>query len=157
MAAMKFTGLMGTQIVEDVNGTMKNAKKLVGSKRYRRPEKAMGIALTSHCIDQRHNWTAVDPYAGAIPRNVVLAQDVFQSPLANDSAPFKQIVTTNSTADYWSPTAQGMMAPVLDLTLVRDCYKEGDFAAMAFSWLGGLIHLYCYCCCAYAVALLCFA
>ena len=86
-------------------------------------------------LHQRHSYIPVDSCVGAIPRSAVLAKQTFQNSLNQDSMPFKEIVSTVQTADWWSPQACQINSPTCDLQLVRDC--AADFSRMRMAWLGG--------------------
>lgn len=45
-----YTGIVSTQLIEDLFGVMKNSNELRGTSRYRRPQRAMGKAITCNVL-----------------------------------------------------------------------------------------------------------
>lgn len=112
-------GLIATQVVEDSFGVMKNATQLRGSKRWRKPQKAMGVAIGRKVIDGRHRFKAIVPNVPLGRRTVRLKRSSFQQGKRSPSLCLAGIATTESKAKYHSPSPSDTGVAVADLAVMR--------------------------------------
>ena len=126
-----------TQVIEEVNGMVKNSKALKTVTRVRRPQKAMALVLQSNLFDKRHRWTNVETHAATGPKCQYMKASHFQAPKDKRSLPFKEVATPGPPK-WYSPTGNNFCAHIADLNLLAAARDAGDFNKVETSWVADL-------------------
>lgn len=134
-------GVIATQGCEDAIGTAKNSKQSKASTKYRRPEKAMGVVLAKEVLHQRHGYDVVATNSPLESRHSRLPPSSFRASKATRSMAFSEIVSTNSTPEWWSPAAQHNTTPHADSVVLRAAFEAGDLTKVEGCWMGKLFCL----------------
>ena len=99
------TGLMQSQIVEDIIGHQKNDKTTKAFNCFKRPISAMTTALKADIITNRHHFKTV---ATDIPiaKKRRLTEDHFHPNKLHQSLPFENIANYEQKASYYNPKSE---------------------------------------------------
>ena len=137
----RHSGVIATQIVEDINGEQNNSGQIRGAKKYRKPETGLATVLRNHTIDKRHHFQEVPFNLACTLKSSRLPDDAFVASPADDSLPFKEIESTKQETAWWSPSATNHTIPAADLSMLREVDRVDDFRLVRQAWLGKLFDL----------------
>ena len=125
-----------TQIIEEVNGIMKNKRNLRMTTRARRPQKAMGLVLQSKLFQKSHKWKSIPVEAPTGPKGKFISQSSFLAAAKGRSLPFHTIVSTLQAVPWYSPASKDYSANTADLQLIADARRKGDLDLVQNAWQG---------------------
>lgn len=126
LARTWFGGVLCSQIVEDSFAQMKNHRQVRGSRRLRKPQASMGVALTSGVMDRRHRYTTVPSDVPIFRRTLRLAKESFGGAyLPASSMDLSGIASGKSKAEWFSPKADDIGGPAADLSVLRSLWMQG--------------------------------
>jgi hypothetical protein len=100
LAVNRFSGIISSQLSEDTFNYAKNSNLLKGKRRFRRPQKAMGVVLAKKVISNVHKFKEVEIDSFIKEKMVCLPVEAFVAKPANASRSFKEIAGTNQTPTY---------------------------------------------------------
>lgn len=132
-----FTGIISSQICEDLIGIMKNSQVMKATTRYRKPEVSMGKAIVANTISGSHKYKAV-PISMTIPKSSKLSETAWRATDSMHSLDFKSVVTTSQAPPYPSQSATNACTRDADVNLIRSAHKRDDFGLMRKAWLGAI-------------------
>jgi hypothetical protein len=118
------TGLMQTQIVEDIIGHEKNNKQSQPLLRYRRPVASYMAGLSGKVIQERHQFTPISPDVALLSKGDKLGDAHFYPSRDAQSLPFHDIASFQAQAQFYSPQATYNSVPTADLTMHREYMKR---------------------------------
>lgn len=132
------SGVGSSQLCEDMFGYQKSSRIMKGKKKYRRPEKAMGICIARSVPDKLHKYKALEVETPLKAQSIRLPRTAFESCGEHFDNPldFKRIVSTSSKAPWYSPGAGGFSQAHADLALISDDFAAGQWAQVSQAWLG---------------------
>ena len=130
---------MATQVNEDSISAMKNNRKIMSGKRYRKPEWSMSAALISPLLDQRHKYRMSKADRAVSGKSARMPPEAFRAPTEDRSLDFSVIEGTTSTAGWYSPSHGNYMVPSVDLEMKRSCKAMGSLNLAADCWQGALV------------------
>lgn len=132
----RFSCLMTSQSIEDINNMEKNYKKCTGwGGRYRRPETSMFAAVDSQVLSKSHRFAPLEHKVAEHPA-APLPQDAFYSS-GTPSIPTGKIATTSQVAPYFSPAAESTGIAWGDAAVLHECVAHGGkFDILASCWQG---------------------
>lgn len=132
------SGLISSQICEDIFNHQKNSKILRGGRRFRRVERSMGVALSCKVVSQIHHYDAV-PSDTAVPaRSVRLPQEAFAAGSSDMSMKFGSISGTRAKTEWYSPGAPNFSQADADLHMILTAHRAGSWAMLSTAWIGAL-------------------
>lgn len=129
---------MASQACEDSFNFMKNSRLVKAKRRFRRPQKCFGVAVSRGVADVVHRYRGVPCDVPVDGRSIKLKRSVFEPDVRHASMQFSKISTTSSTPSWYSPSAENWTARDADLALLRECQIKGSFAEASTAWLGEL-------------------
>lgn len=135
----RFSGLGATTICEEAINVAKNNRRKAFGKRFRKPEAVMRTILGSDLMSKRHRFKEVEVDMMNTKKSDAVTKAAFMPDIKQASMAFSEIVTSSSTAPYWSPCAQGLSAPAADLKVMQE--TAPSFAAASTCWLGALFNI----------------
>ena len=138
LAAEKFSGVLATQISEDVHNHQKNASVIKGKKKYRRPEKAMGAALARKVLTCKHHYREPCLDVPLPQKSLRLPKSHFVPQKGLLSMKFGDVASTSAKTSWYSPSPANWGQRDSDLELLRVAKQKG-FAVLDTSWLGSVI------------------
>ena len=104
------SGLLQTQLIEDVIGSQKNDSSTQAVNKYKRPMAAMASALQSEIIDNRHQFNAIEVDLPLAKKRRL--QDVdFKADIEKQTLEFEQISNYEQKTSFWSPKAENNNVP----------------------------------------------
>jgi len=129
-----------TQVVKDSIGTMKNASAVRKCRKFRKPEAGMHAVIKHKVGSERHRFGGLPLDVPLESQSDRLATRCLRSEAVSRSMDFAKIVSTSQKAGWFSPFAQNIMIPFLDLQMARDIAPS--FRGIDTAWLGarGLCH-----------------
>jgi hypothetical protein len=130
------SGLVQTQIVEDVIGHQKNKPDGTSVIRYKRPIASMCSALAAEVIQTRHKFETVHADFGLASKADKPDPTHFEYKVSQQSLPFGEIATTASMPKYYSPKAEWNGTPAADLSLMKDFVVTRDTRVFVDADLG---------------------
>ena len=131
----RFSCLMQSQLVEDINNVENNFKQTTGwGGRYRRPETSMYAAIESQVVSKTHRF---DPLVAQPTDSVdeVLPERDFNSDKTS-TIPLDNIVSTTAASPYFSTTAEHLGISWADEAVIRNCVVEENYDLPRLCWQG---------------------
>ncbi len=140
LVSNKIMGITSTQLVEDCFNFQKNSKVVKGKKKFRRPEKTMGVILARQVLSKVHRYQEPTVDAPLSQRCVRLPATAFQPEAKPQKGgfPANQIVSTVAKAPWYSPPANSFTQQHADLALLSDASSSGKWPLLSSAWLGCL-------------------
>lgn len=132
-------GGLSTQIVEDGFNLAKNAKLLKAKKRFRKPEKAMGVMLSRGLVGRVHDFSAVPSDEGLQRQCARLPAAAFQPDNKGASFDFKGVCGTASSPSLYSAGVEAWCAPYAGLFMIEEAHRRQDWSILSSAWLGRLL------------------
>lgn len=119
-------GVLCSQVVEDAFAQMKNHRQVRGSRRLRKPQASMGVALTSGVMDKRHRYTTVASDVPIFRKTVRLAKESFGgADLPSCSMDLAGVASNKANPERFSPKADDIGGPAADLAVLRYLWLRG--------------------------------
>jgi hypothetical protein len=137
------TGLLQTQVIEDIIGHQKNNKQTQALQRYRRPVASMTAALGAHVLDERHKFETCSADYALKSKATRLKASHFLANREQQSLEFHRIASHASSTTWWSPAPENNSAPTSDLWLFRDYMEhknDGVFELAELGMVGNWTH-----------------
>lgn len=132
----RFSTIMQSQGVEDMNNYQKNAKQETNwGGRYRRPQTSLAITIRKATLQKVHRFKGLN-YNIAKQKAIPRLEKHDLAALGAPSLPVKQIASVSARALYWSPVAENVGVPVADLAILRSRFEDGRLADMSGTWCG---------------------
>jgi len=139
MAKEHTRGIISSVIVEDMLKHQKNTGQVKGSRRMRRPQRSMAVAIGNGLVEERYRYTAPKSEAFVGRKLTRLATSCFGVPQPKATIDVSGIATASSSPNYFSPTACNIGKPAADLPLLQLCrqmnssepLENTDFGAMS--------------------------
>lgn len=103
----RVSGILSTQICEDAIGAGKNAKTIIGNRRYRRPEASMAARLKNHVPDVIHKYQTPKATLPIGSKTMRVPDEAFRAKREHASMDFTSVVGTKQSADWWRGGPQG--------------------------------------------------
>lgn len=103
----RVSGILSTQICEDAIGAGKNAKTVIGNRRYRRPEASMAAILKNHVPDVIHRYQTPKATMPIGSKAMRVPDEAFRAKREHASMDFASVVGTKQSADWWCGGPQG--------------------------------------------------
>lgn len=128
-----------TQIVEDMNGEMKNSSQLKACRRYRKPALCPGVCLSKNIACNRHAFTSLSMVSPVPVFDAKLPADAFRVDRSKASHDFDGLVSS-SAATWWSPSATNLTIPCADVGMLRWAFEHNQFELLGKAWLGEVAH-----------------
>lgn len=118
-----------THIVDDCHGHQKNSSWTTTGRRFRKASVSMAVVLEQDVVGTRHRFK--NPAMNAPVRST-------DSKLGNEffTPDRKAIASTTQQAQWWSPSASGLMLPHSDFALLRQARDSGSFHNAPDAWFG---------------------
>ena len=135
------SGMIITQAVEDSFGEAKNARQIRGSKRFRKPARAMSIVLAKCVLNKRHRWRSVQQARLSLGLVEKLPKDVYSQARLDRSLKFESVVSTKRSPEHFSPSANNDCVPCADLSMLRGAHRRGNLKLVRRAWIGALAHI----------------
>lgn len=132
----RYSGLVGSQICEDILNSAKNANTLRNGNKFRRPERAMGAVLAREVPSSVHRYEGVAIDTPLPRRYVRLGREVFAANKVDASYNFSEVSSTKQKPDWYSPGAGKFTQADADLQVVMDAYQRSDWAILDTAWEG---------------------
>jgi hypothetical protein len=129
-------GNIATQLNEDFNGTMGNAKAMKQGRKFKRPERCMSVCIEKKIIDERHHYKTVKLDAPLQSLQARLPAAAFVPVAEKRSIPFQRIETTSQKAPYYSVATQNWHAPHADSYSLRQFNDDESMHNIDSLWLG---------------------
>ncbi|CAK0910335.1 unnamed protein product, partial [Prorocentrum cordatum] len=85
------SGLLMTQIVEDINGAQKNNRQVMSAARFRKPEESMTVALGSGILEERRDFDLLIPEHVYVAKSARLPAEAFRPSPATRSLKFERL------------------------------------------------------------------
>ncbi|CAK0878635.1 unnamed protein product [Prorocentrum cordatum] len=134
------SGLLMTQIVEDINGAQKNNRQVMSAARFRKPEKSMAVALGSGILEERRDFDLLMPEHVYVAKSARLPAEAFRPSPATRSLKFERLVSTTPSVPWHSPSAINVHANMADLVCLRTIHgSDKNFGRMENAWHGQLV------------------
>jgi hypothetical protein len=95
------SGMIITQAVEDSFGEAKSARQIRGSKRCRKPARAMSIVLAKCVLNKRHRWRSVQQARLSLGLVETFPKDVYSQARLTRSLKFESVVSTRRSLEYF--------------------------------------------------------
>jgi len=130
---------VSTQYVEEYIGLSKNSKKVIGVRKYRRPEMCLLQTLHGKLLSERHKYTEISTDRFVQDRTARLAKEAFTPSKQLQTMPFEDVVTTSQNTNYYSPSATNATVRDADVWLLRRAAQFKDLHAIRNAWLGRLL------------------
>ena len=129
----------GTQVIEDIIGTMKSCRRLKLTKKFSRPERGMGLTLKHNVLTKRHRYKTPSHDVPIGSKTLALPPTAFRAKVASRSLPFQEVVSSDQKASYYSPKAENFSVNCADLSLLRAVAPSNyDLTNV---WLGEFCHV----------------
>lgn len=125
LAKQMVSGVIGTQVIEDMFAVQKNATRVRGSRRARKPQASMGLALARGVIDKRHHYNLVESTIPIPRRTLRLDKPNFLTKEGECSIDLSNVATTSQRASYCSPGVENLGLAASDLTVLRAADLQG--------------------------------
>lgn len=132
----RFSAIMTTQSVEDVNHVQKKQRTRTGwGGRYRRPQTSMFSAVSSGILERSHRF---DPLRRAAIEGGCLEPLPETAFVAKEEASmnFDAIVTTSQSSPYFSPSAENIGVTWCDVALMREMVATSNHSLINLCWQG---------------------
>lgn len=168
----RYSTVMSSMGVEDMNNYQKNARSTNWGSRYRRPLTSLAVCVRHSLMSKKYSYDALPNTAAPIEVLPFGREDL--SSVGLGSLPFNAVAGTTQKAPYWSPSAENIAVASCDLVVLRElqdrledvqkCWlgffcdhshqlmfrkKQGRGPFSPGPWLVGLFHLKdsgCICC-----------
>ena len=153
-------GIITTHPVEDIHNVQKNSGQVRGTQKFRKPQRAMAVAISKQVLHKRHSYKARDVDSVHIPKTMALSGSAFEREKIKPSIDLSGIATTTQKAPYsshhqktlqfqvrilqrrglWSWTAEILQAALSTpaSVIVRTCLCGGGLEASFQHWTGTL-------------------
>lgn len=138
LLAARSTGTVSSQMCEDAFNFQKNSKVIRGKKKFRRPEKSWGVGLARKVMSSVHHYTELVVEDALKLQSVRMPRSSFAPEEGKSSMQFGEVVSTSSTAPWYSPGPPSFCQAHADLQLLLDCHSAGDWKRASLAWLGRL-------------------
>ena len=127
------SGVLSSVVVEDVNNVQKNSRQARGSMKFRRPERAMAVAVASKVLESRHKYIAIEPSSDVSRVGDVIGPEAFgkSGTTVQLSLSVKGVATYAQKANYFSPQAVNVSLPTADLAVLSELRKFPTLRAKA--------------------------
>jgi hypothetical protein len=126
--------------VEDGFNHMKNDKVMLKNRKMKRPERALATVLHRQALSKVHHYDEVDRCSIIVARRgLELKLDVFRCTPVQASLPFRGMVSTMQSPDWWSPSVDRVFSPVADLAMIDVGIKLGCLPQLRNCWMGCLL------------------
>ena len=140
LIAEQFSGVMSTQIVEDMNGVCKNHNEVKGTAHFRRTETAWSKVINGGVVTGRHDFVSV-PDLVQMSRTSKLSRASFR-PCGKGSIPADDVVTQSPTVPWHSPGVDNYNVRIADLSFMGDCFRSSNkWRSLRMGWLGELFDI----------------
>ena len=129
---------MNSELPENIFNTAKNSKQVKGTKRFRKPERAMAMSLARNTIENQFRFSVVPSDVSMPRRSFVLGHEAFGKKDRPATFPTDGIATYTQKASFFSPKAENVGLPTADLTVVREVTRYNTTAAARDADLGAI-------------------
>lgn len=129
MIRKRFSCIVSTQAVEDVNNIQKNEKASrtkSAAPRFRTPQTSMAAALKKNVVGTMHKYTPMATDQPVPGRATVLVRDNFFADRKHESQKFGALVTTSQKAAHFSPGPGDIGKPAADMAMLREAHDTGN-------------------------------
>ena len=109
------SGLLQTQLIEDVIGSQKNSPSTQAVNKYKRPLAAMAATLQCEVIDNRHQFDTIQADLPLAKKRRLQDSD-FKADISRQSLSYENISNYEAKTSFWSPKAENN-------NVSRDCIK----------------------------------
>ena len=142
LAIRHSTGVLATQMVEDIIGYQKNDTSGRPLVRFRRPEASMHKALCAKVIDERHGFQTASMQIPLKTKSTSLPQEAYLPSTRRSSLSFNGVASFKQNAPWFSPAAQHNGLPTAVLFVLRECHaqKRESLLALKFNDVFKLAH-----------------
>jgi hypothetical protein len=123
-------------LVKDCFNFQKNSKHVKGKKKFRRPEKCMGVILARKVLSKQHRYGELEVDSGISSRAIRLPAAAFQQPVNAGSMSMGQVVSTASKPSWYSPSAANYNQQQADLEVLRVAASTNSWDKLSTCWLG---------------------
>lgn len=144
----RFSTIMQSQGVEDMNNFQKNGKQENGwGGRYRKPQTGLAICVRKKILQNIHKFDSV-PTDRVGARSVEPLSKADMSVIKDPSLPFSNVATPSQRAPYYSPSAESVGQPTADLEVLASRRRSGahldDVQGIAMGFFADSTHCVCF-------------
>ena len=130
-------GMITTKPVEDVHNVQKNCGQAKGACKWRRPQRAMAVAIARKVLSKRHKYKEVPEDVMLNRKSLCLTAAAFGKNAGKPSLSTAGIATTSSKAPYFSPSPANSALPTIDFVCAEDMKNYGgDYSLAEKTFLG---------------------
>ena len=133
---------LGKQSVvsEEALGTMKNKKRNMAARKFKKPAFSMHAVLSSKMLSSRFHYDET-PYDVPLASKLeTLPASAFRASKKVCTLPFSELVSTSQKTEHWSPGSVSLNVPIADLYMKRDAKElNNNFEGCRHAWLGELL------------------
>ena len=115
-------------IIEDMIGTQKNANTWKMGNKFCKPQRCMANVLKHGVLDKRHNWTVPDTCTPIGGKTSKVPREVYKASEGSHSMDWNGMVSTSSSAPWYSPKPENWSVNVADLQLLEDSFDASDLS-----------------------------
>lgn len=128
---------MHSELPKNIFNVAKNARQLKGSKRFRRAERAMAMALSRGTLYKSFRMKPIHPAIAVKKKSVFLKHMAFGKVKRRPTIDTSRIASTGK-APFFSPGAENTGLPVADLAVLSDMAACGTADRAKFATLGAV-------------------
>ena len=135
--ACKRTNFVNTTVpVEVANNLEKNCAQARGSMKMHRPSRSQGVVLAKDLLGSRYKFAHVATTVAPPCKALQLSREVFGLQSSTCSLDVSGVASTTQKAPYFSPAAENMGLPAIDLALSREAVEFKRERALRFTFAG---------------------
>ena len=136
LAACSGRGIITTKPVEDVHNVQKNCEQAKAACKWRRPQRAMAVAIARKVLSKRHKYVEVPDDVQLNRKSLCLKASAFGKEAGKPSLSTTGIATCAPKASYFSPSVANSALPMLDLVVAQDMQDEDDWSLVHKTFIG---------------------
>lgn len=138
MVRQRSTGIFGSQLAEDLFNYQKNSSVIKGKRKFRRPEKAMGVVIAKEVVSTVHRFQSITVDASLPKQSIRLPKETFQPVESEASFPAGGIVGTSAKPPWYSPGVANYGQRLADLDMLLIASDSGEWDRLTTAWCGQL-------------------
>jgi hypothetical protein len=120
LVAERTRGVITSVPVERVNGMQKNHSQFRGCKKWRRPERAFGIAIASRILQTQHKYNKVKRVVILKRKSIKLHKNAYGKRKQTPTLDVTKVATIAAKASYFSPKPESTGKPAADRYLLKE-------------------------------------